>query len=186
MRDLGESTTNHSGSILVAQPGLEDPNFRKTVILISEHKEEGALGIVINRPLKKTLGEYKEEFASGPLAEVPLYSGGPVGKNILILTAWKWEHEIGMFKLYFGLDPDKAQSLLAEEPDLEVRGFLGYAGWKKGQIEDELSKDAWIVLPIDGNAIENLSETELWRQILASVSPRLEIEADAPEDPSLN
>ena len=121
----------------MAHPGLTDPNFKRTVILISEHNEERALGVVINRPLNKSLGEYMDVFAFGPLAEVPLYSGGPVGQDKLILTAWKWDHDTGIFKLYFGLEPDKAQTLLAEEPDLEIRGFLGYASWGKGQIEED-------------------------------------------------
>ena len=190
MKDLGDNEVNYSGTLLVAHPELLDQNFRRTVILISEHKREGTFGIVINRPLNKSLGEFSDEFAYGPLAEVPLFSGGPVGIEQLILTAWKWEESLGAFKVHFGVTADKVQLMLTNEPDLEIRGFLGYAGWREGQIEQELEQKAWVVSPIDGQAIKDLKGTELWRRVLSSVSPELEVMAvllaEAPDDPSLN
>jgi len=187
MRDQSEITENLSGSLLVSHPGLLDPNFRRTVVLISAHSDdEGAMGVVINRPLGKSLGELKEEFAYSPLAEVPVFSGGPVGGNNLILAAWKWIEETGVFKLYFGLSTDKAQIMLANEPDLEIRGFLGYAGWTRGQIEKELEQDAWVVSPIDGRVLKNSMGRELWKNVLLNVLPDMKFLAEAPDDPSVN
>ncbi len=187
MRDESDTHENLSGSLLVSHPGLVDPNFRRTVVLISAHSDdEGALGVVINRPLGKSLGELKGEFAFSPLSDVPVYSGGPVNQKNLILAAWKWVEETGVFKLYFGLSTDKAQVMLANEPDLDIRGFLGYAGWTQGQIESELKQDAWVVSPIDGGAIQNSKEKELWKLILLKVLPDMKFLAEAPDDPSVN
>jgi putative transcriptional regulator len=188
MRDLGENPESLSGSLLVSHPKLLSPSFKQTVILISVHSDdEGAFGVIINRPLGKCLGDIQDEFDSSPLAAVPLYSGGPVMGDQLILSAWRWLPESGTFKLYFGISPDKAEAMLEEaEPGLEVRGFLGYAGWGKGQIENELKQDSWVVSAIDGGAIETFEEVELWRRILGQNHPELRWLADAPDNPSRN
>ena len=190
MKDLGEFQVNHTGSLMVAHPKLRDHNFGRTVILIHNHSsEEGALGVVINRPLGTTLGRYNKQFANSLLAEVPLYSGGPVDSRSLILTAWKWE-DSGEFKGDFAITIDRAESLLDEDQGLEVRGFLGYAGWKPGQIEEELERDTWIVSPIDRSAMENLKGIDLWKGILDNLCPEMEFLVDfiarAPIDPSMN
>ncbi len=190
MKDLGDFQISHTGTLMVAHPKLRDLNFGRTVILIHNHSSEGgALGVVVNRPTGKTLGQYNEQFANGPLAEVLLYSGGPVDSESLILTAWKWE-ESGEFCGEFAITADKAQSLLAEEQDLEVRGFLGYAGWQVGQIEEELEKETWIVSPIDRAAMENWKGVDLWKGILDNLCPEMEFLVDliakAPADPSMN
>ncbi len=187
MRDQSETTENFSGSLLISHPGLLDPNFKKTVVLISTHSnDEGALGVVINRPMGKSLGELKAEFAYSPLSEVPVFIGGPVSRQNLILAAWKWVEASGIFKLYFGISADKAQIMLANEPDLVVRGFLGYAGWTRGQIESEVKQDAWVVSPIDGQALQNSMGKELWKMILLKILPDMKFLADAPDDPSVN
>ena len=188
MRDISRKENTLAGSLLLSHPSMTDPNFGRTVILLSIHSsEEGAVGIVLNRPLGKCLGDLQEEFAMGPLAKVPLYSGGPVSPEKIIFTAWKWAAESEDFeKIFFGMDAEAAQKMLSEEPDLDVRAFIGHAGWTAGQIEHELQRDSWIVSPIDGDAIRNEAGVELWRRILLKVKPDLRILADAPEDPSLN
>ncbi len=187
MRDQSDKTENLSGSLLISHPGLLDPNFKKTVVLISAHSDdEGALGVVINRPIGKSLGEMKAEFAYSPLSEVPVFNGGPVSRQNLILAAWKWVEETGIFKLYFGISADKAQIMMANEPDLVVRGFLGYAGWTRGQIESEVKQDAWVVSPIDGQVLDSSMGKELWKNILLKILPEMKFLAEAPDDPSVN
>ncbi len=189
MREIGrkKKSPRLSGSLLVAHPVLVDPNFRRTVVLIAVHtSEEGAHGVVINRPLSKKLEEFDNDFAFGPLAKVPLYYGGPVKQDQMILTAWKWSSESRAFQLFFGITAEKAAEMLTAEPDLDVRGFLGYAGWTEGQLEGELGKRAWVVSPIDGRILKSTPDKSLWRNILITVNPDLKILADAPEDPSTN
>lgn len=190
MKDLGEFPANHTGSLIVAHPKLRDLNFGRTVILINNHSnEEGALGVVINRPLGTTLGCYNKQFANSPLGKVPLYSGGPVDSGSLILTAWKWE-DSGEFRGDFAITTDRAETLLEENQNMEVRGFIGYAGWKPGQIEEELGQDTWIVSPINRSLIETLKGIDLWKGILDSLCPEMEFLVDfiarAPIDPSMN
>ncbi len=189
MREIGRKKKfpRMSGSLLVAHPVLMDPNFRRTVILIAVHTaEEGAHGVVINRPLGKKLGEFENDFAFSSLAQVPLYYGGPVKQDQMILTAWKWSSESRAFQLFYGITAEKAAEMLTADPDLDVRGFLGYAGWTEGQLEGELGKRAWVVSPIDGQTLKSTPDKGLWRNILIKINPDLQILADAPEDPSTN
>src|ERR1043165_3338167 len=101
-----------AGSLLLAHPSLRDPNFRRCVVLMSAHNAEGAMGVVLNRPLGKRLGEVSGDFALGPLASVPLFTGGPVQTEQLVLAAWQIRDD--GFRLHFGIQPDPAQQLLAE------------------------------------------------------------------------
>ncbi|RME73046.1 MAG: YqgE/AlgH family protein [Verrucomicrobia bacterium] len=178
--------TKLAGSLLLAHPGLTDPNFRRSVVLLSAHSEDGAMGVILNRPMGKTLGEISGEFALGALADVPVYQGGPVSEKQLILSAWQASEEEGAFRLYFGIDPQKAVELKDSEPGLELRAFLGYAGWSGGQLEGELSQNAWLVVPVYGALGHGATDESLWRSILSRISPEMRLLVEAPDDPELN
>ena len=129
-----------AGSLLIAHPGMGDPNFKKTVILMASHSaESGAIGIIINRPTELTLGEVDNETANTPLANVTIYQGGPIASKQLILTAWQWNANIHMFKLHFGLTKEMALQVHTSS-DVQLKGFLGYAGWDKGQLKMSSNK----------------------------------------------
>ena len=113
-----------AGSLLLAHPSMRDPYFRRSVILMSAHNAEGAMGVVLNRPLGKRLGELNGEFALGPLAGVALFQGGPVQTEQLLLAAWQPQPD--GFRLHFGIEPDKAMQLLADEGTLAWWGYTGY------------------------------------------------------------
>jgi len=184
---IKETTTTIAGSLLIAHPDLREDNFRRTVVLISAHSlEDGALGVIVNRPLERTLGEVHGEFAFGPLAGVPLYSGGPVATEQMLLSAWQWNAESGVFRLHFGISAEKAAELMENEPGTEVRGFLGYAGWTGGQLEGELKHRAWVITPIDSPDFSEEEGEDLWKALLGRVKPELLFRAGAPEDPSVN
>ncbi len=179
------STDSFAGQLLLSHPAMKDPNFGRTVVLLSAHDADGALGVVINRPLGKRLGELSADFAIGPLAKVPLYRGGPVETEKLILAGWRWRETSHEFELQFGLDPERAERL-ALDPRATVRGFLGYSGWGKGQLENEMRQQTWFVA---GPADYNLSSEDgpsLWRLILGSLDPQLKLLAQEPDDPALN
>ena len=101
-----------AGQLLLAHPALRDPHFKRTVVLLSAHDAEGAMGVVLNRPLDKQLGELNPEFALGPLAGVPVYAGGPVKPQQLVIVSWKWLATDNAFELHFGVEPDKAAGLV--------------------------------------------------------------------------
>ena len=111
MRERSNDTKETlAGSLLLAHPSMRDPNFRHSVVLMSVHNAEGAMGVVLNRPTGKRLGECSGDFALGPLASVPMFSGGPVQTEQVVLAAW--ESRPDGFRLHFGVEPDKAIQLL--------------------------------------------------------------------------
>lgn len=187
MKDMDPKMPSLSGSILIAHPSLHDANFKQTVILISAHSEQqGALGVILNRPMGKTLGGLKEAFSYGVLADVPLFFGGPVNENELILTAWQPTDDPGLYRLYFGLSPERAIELKMGAGALEMRAFMGYSGWSSGQIEGELQDNAWAVGPLDSHTLEAKDLKSLWRKALHRVRPEWLLVADTPPDPTLN
>lgn len=185
MRERGQPSANLAGSLLLAHPKLQDPNFARAVVLMSLHNGEGAMGVVLNRPLDKTLADLGPEFRETPLGTVPVYCGGPVSPEQLILVAWQTTSHDGTFKLYFGVDPDKLRELMAES-DLEVRAFLGYSGWSGGQLEMEMSGETWLVSPVPADLLADFDGADLWRQIVRGLSPKWRVQIDEPEDPSRN
>jgi putative transcriptional regulator len=116
---------------------------------------------------------------------VPLYCGGPVAEDQLILVAWKWDISEGSFKLFFGITDVKAQEILSEDPLFELRAFLGHSGWGEGQLSEEIEDGAWVPVALTPE-IETAREEDIWRTILHRQSPELRILADEPEDLSLN
>lgn len=144
------------------------------------------MGVIINRPLHKTLADISGDFALGDLADVPVFCGGPVQDKQLILSAWEATEEEGVFKLYFGLDAEKATELKRDRDAIELRAFLGYSGWTQGQLEGELRQNAWVVSPVDGAVIGAEDGEKMWRLVIGRVNPELRLLAEAPDDPQRN
>ena len=175
------------GQLLIASPGLLDPNFRRTVVLVTEHNEEGAAGLVLNRPSPTEVSEVVPQLE--PLVEdgEQVWVGGPVQPNAVLV--------LGEF-----LDPDDAAVPLfgslgfpsLDEPDEVVpmttrrRVFAGYAGWGSGQLEDELSREDWIVEPALPDDAFTEAPDELWRDVLRRKGGIYELVSRMPEDPSVN
>jgi len=171
-----------AGSLLLAHPALGDPDFRHAVILMSAHDKEGAMGVVLNRPTEKRLGSLNGEFALGPLAQVPVFAGGPVEERQLILVAW--ETQTAGFRLHFGIEALKAAECLAG--GMHVRAFLGYSGWTSGQLENELNHNTWVVSEILEDVISHPQDESLWRRMLAAKGDEWRLLADEPDDSSQN
>ena len=172
-----------AGSLQLAHPALRDPNIRPSVVLMSVHNAEGAMGVVLNRPLGKRLGEIDGAFALGALAGVPIYSGGPVQTGQLLLVAW--QSQVDGFRLHFGIEPEKAGQLMSEE-GTELRAFLGYSGWSGGQLEKELKHDTWLVTDVPSDLLSHKQDDQLWRLVLGAMGEEWRLLADEPEDTSLN
>jgi putative transcriptional regulator len=185
VKERGQSTKSFAGHLLLASPAMKDPNFRRTVILMSAHDGDGALGAVLNRPEGRTLGVLNPEFALTALGGLPVYRGGPVETDKLILTSWQRRDDVGEFQLNFGLEPQRAIELLGT-PGVTVRAFLGYAGWGKGQLENEMRHQTWYTAPLSDCDLADGSGAGLWRTILGSLGPDLKLQADEPDDPGMN
>ena len=185
-RGRGGDALPLAGSLLLAHPSLRDSNFKRSVVLLAAHSaEDGALGMIVNRPLDQTLGEYDSELSGSDFADVPVYEGGPVASDQIILVAWKWSREDSTFKLYFGVDEVKAGQLLEEDPEFELRAFLGHAGWGEGQLEGEIDDDSWVLAALSTD-LEAQQGQAVWRSILSRVSPEMKLLAEEPDDLSMN
>jgi putative transcriptional regulator len=184
MRDLDpEEPRCLAGSLLVAHPNMLDPNFRRTVLFISAHDpEDGAIGVIINRPLDKSVSDLVTETPPQNLADVPVFFGGPVGKNQLMLAAFEWHKGEGLKLNHHTLT---AAPEAVSEPSA-VRAFLGYAGWSAGQLEAEMKQKAWIVQKPSRATLKFERTSRLWFDIMNKLGPWYRMLAAAPDDPSLN
>lgn len=173
-----------AGSLLVAHPAMVDPNLKQSVILLSSHSpENGSVGVVINHPLHQTMQEMDVKFALSPLANIPLYLGGPTAHNAILLVGWEWLDNNSVFKLHFGISEERAIELLGEK-HIEMRAFLGHAKWLSGQLEKELHERTWFLSSVK-HLISKEDDVALWQSILTKIKPELLFLVD-PEDPSLN
>lgn len=179
-----------SGCILVSEPHLPDNNFDRTVILLCKHDEEGSFGFVLNRKSNVQLKELMKE-AEG--IDVPVYIGGPVEQNTLhfihkdeTLTDAEFIND----NFYWGGDFDLLLSWLHDEViDKEnVRFFMGYSGWGKGQLLEEIKENSWIVIKPDDNEVifNDSNPDDMWRSILEDKGGRFSMYSKYPEDPRLN
>lgn len=184
-RRTGNKSDSLAGQLLLAHPVLRDPNFRRTVILLSVHNADGAMGVVLNRPMDKQLGELNGDFALGPLAGVPVYYGGPVNPDQLIIASWQWLKSEDAFQVHFGIDPGDATASIGT-PGITFRAFLGYSGWSQGQLENEMKHETWVVTTITGTQLEENDGVPLWRSILGGIDPELKLLAQEPDDPAVN
>jgi putative transcriptional regulator len=177
------------GRILISEPFLNDPNFKRTIILLTEHNEEGSVGFVLNKPTEYKLNKVVDDF---PEFDAVVYYGGPVQLNTLQFI-YRGENIIEgsmeiMPGLYWGGSFDILRALIeakAVNPD-DFRFFLGYSGWGEGQIDDEMEINSWI---ITDTSIENIFSDEpdkLWREILKGMGKKFAILASFPDNPSVN
>ena len=173
-----------AGRLLVSHPQLRDDHFRETVVLMHTHDAaEGALGVIVNRPLGRVLGQVESTAELKPLDDVPLFEGGPVATDRLAFGGWFFP-ERGEPEVRFGLGQDEATEL-AKDARFRLSAYIGYAGWSPGQLENELKMNAWVVCPFDALSVE-FEGVELWKKLLERHRPDLRLEADSPENPGLN
>ncbi len=179
------------GRLLLATPPLADPNFDRTVVVLLEHTDEGALGVVLNRPSSTTLAEALPEWHAVAAAPAVAYIGGPVAPEALIGLARviTSEPDPETFTQLFGnlgtvdLGRDAATIIGLET----VRVFAGYAGWGPGQLEGELDVNAWIVAELDERDPFDRDPVDLWRTVLIRQGGDLAVLGKLyPDDVSLN
>jgi putative transcriptional regulator len=183
-RDDG-APANLAGSLLVAHPNMLDPNFRRCVLLISAHDpDDGALGMIINRPLDKQVADLVSETPPQGLGDVPVFMGGPVGKNQLMFAAFEWQKGVGL-RVNHNVDVDEASAMAGEDPN-SIRAFVGYAGWGAGQLETEMKQKAWILQKPSRATLQADRLPKLWFEIMRGLGPWYKMLSAAPDDPSLN
>ena len=190
-----------TGHLLVASPRLADPNFTRRVILVLDHGEHGALGVVIDRPGGVAVGELLPQWH--PLATAPaeLFTGGPVARNALIgLVRLASRHdsfdegalERSGWRMLVDADRPVGTVDLSSDPALIVdsivgaRLFSGYAGWDSGQLEEEIEEGSWYVVAAEARDPISADPEGLWRRVLRRQGGALAVVAGFPEDPAMN
>ncbi len=178
------------GSLLVATPLLDDPNFRRTVVLVLEHDDEGALGVVLNRPSEVEVGSALPEWGDRVVRPEVIFVGGPVSQGGVLGLAraaaddvgpgWNPVLPNGIGSLDLDLAPDEIGPF---EP---ARVYSGYAGWGAGQLEAELAEHAWWVVDARHEDLFASDPDTLWTRVLARSDDNLPLFAHFPPDPSLN
>ena len=175
------------GHLLIASPALIDPNFRRTVVLVTEHTDDGAAGLVLNRPSLVEVGAAVPQLEELVDEDEQVWVGGPVQPEAVLV--------LGEF-----LDPDDAAVPLFDslgfpslsEPDdiapatTRLRVFAGYAGWGAGQLEAEVAEEDWILEPALPDDAFTDDPEELWRDVLRRKGGVYELVARMPEDPRVN
>jgi putative transcriptional regulator len=171
---------------LIATPALKSPQFRKTILFLSYHSpKDGALGFVLNRPLQKTVGEMFFSNSAEVFASIPLFYGGPVSPDAVCVASIKWidQPQAVKFQPFFNLSepidlpPERLQGL---------RAFAGHSGWYGGQLEGEIARKSWFVLPPNRNLIDMPNPASAWKDALCKMNPILKLLVEIPDDPSLN
>jgi len=179
--------TSLQGQLLISSGGLYDPNFRHTVILVGEHTEAGALGVVLNRPLPVTVAESVPPLADLVPEGESLFQGGPVSQGQPVLLADFFDGEDADLRVFASIGfliGDVAEG--AGRGLRQARIYSGYSGWDAGQLESELAQDAWIVGPARVEDVFTHEPQALWSRVLRRMGPDFDLLSRMPYDPSLN
>ena len=181
--------TSLRGKLLLAGPALKDPNFDRTVVLVTEHSDEGAMGLVLNRPSEAPVDEAVPDLSWVVEPDDIVYIGGPVAATgVIVLAEW--------------IDPAPAVVLVdedlgfvpgdVEDPDAigaairRARVYAGHAGWGPGQLEAELAEEAWIVETPRREELFSADPETLWSAVLRRMGREFALLSTMPPDPSLN
>ena len=175
------------GNLLISSGGLYDPNFRHTVVLVGEHNTEGALGVVLNRPLDVTVEEAVPVLAPlVPPGEL-LYQGGPVQPSHAVLVAELSHPELADIPIFGSVGFLIGEVSADVQPGiLRARVYLGYSGWGPGQLEEEMERRSWILDPALEEDVFTDSPDLLWSRVLQRKGPEYYTLSRMPYDPRMN
>jgi putative transcriptional regulator len=176
------------GRVLIAEPFLPGSYFNRSIVFLVDHGNEGSVGFILNKPVDFPVEEFYDEF---PDFDQKLYVGGPVN-----IESVYYIHKFGdkvansihiVDDLYWGGDFEDLKKVLNSKKNIKnnVRFFLGYSGWEKGQLQEELEEDSWLVAEIPSSIIFESSD-ELWKDMVKFLGGKYSLWQHFPENPSLN
>ncbi|SIQ71488.1 putative transcriptional regulator [Alkalispirochaeta americana] len=205
MSALDDRTGAHppdlTGYFLIAETDLQDPNFFRAVVLLVDHNEEGAFGLVVNRESEVVAGDVLDNLERSPASGLKVYVGGPVQQNYIFVLhsgiprRYHSDHALEPCKGVFFepsfqhiLDYMASEDYLAlpEKERPQVRVFAGYSGWAPGQLEEELRSDSWFIHPASPDLAFQAHATEGWKKVLSEKGGFYRIVAQTGFKPSLN
>jgi putative transcriptional regulator len=180
------------GSLLISEPFMMDPNFQRSVLLLTQHDQEGTIGYVLNQPTSLLLSDVLHGFPEGE--PFPLYFGGPVAQDSIHFIhhypqLWDSAEAIDQNGLFWGGDFEalKQHIRLGTVKKEDIKFFIGYSGWSPGQLEEEIKDNAWMVCndyPFE-LALEHHVDT-LWKEALVVMGPKFAHIAQFPQNPQWN
>lgn len=176
------------GTLLLAEPFMQEPLFGRSVILICHHDEQGSFGLILNKPAENP---FSEEDQDHPLVRFPFFSGGPVESNSMFYI-----HNLATLPeavpikdgIFWQGDYQALLEAIEENnfrPD-NGRIMVGYAGWSEGQLEMELDREDWMVYNGSISGILALEANQMWKKLLEKMGPYYRMLSNFPVDPSLN
>jgi putative transcriptional regulator len=177
------------GKLLIAGPMLKDPPFERTVVLITEHTDEGAMGLVLNRPSDAVVVDAVPDLAWVTDADDSVFAGGPVAPNgVIVLAEWidpalavvRVEDDLG----FVPGDTEDTGALAAAIR--RARVYAGHAGWGPGQLEAEVAEESWIVESPLREELFSADPEGLWAAVLRRMGREFALLSTMPPDPSLN
>lgn len=182
------NVTPQVGKVLVAEPFLIEPIFKRSVVYMVNHDNTGSLGFVLNKPSNATLVDVFPNLG----LKSPIYFGGPVEQESLFFL-----HNYGDIiegampianNIYWGGNFNSLQKLVdsGNFDAKRVKFFSGYSGWSKEQLNDELSQQSWVVSNLESAQVLANQNKNLWKQVMQNMGKKFAVMANFPEDPSLN
>lgn len=178
------------GRLLISEPFMADPNFKRSVVLLTTHDEEGTVGFILNQPEAIML---KDVMPDAWDAKNKIYFGGPVQTDSIFFIHRCYDkmlsgEPIGE-NLYWGGNFETLKILINtnEILDSEIKFFIGYSGWGEGQLADELKQNAWLISEIPNvDNIFTADDEKLWRDVVVNLGPKYAQIGNYPTDPRLN
>jgi putative transcriptional regulator len=178
-----------TGDLLVAKPFMDDPYFKRAVVLLCEHTDKGSMGFVLNKPIDMKINDIISDF---PPIEAGLFYGGPVQTDTL-----HYLHRAGNLLedsvsvghgVYWGGDFDNLRFLIESRLLLaeDIRFFVGYAGWDPGQIQEEIEMDSWFTAPFDANYVFKSPPEALWSLVMRHKGDAFEVLSHLPDNITWN
>ena len=172
------------GKILLAEPFMVDSNFKRTVVLMCEHEEEGSLGFILNRSLDMPINELISNF---PEIEATVYYGGPVQTDTIHYVHNAGELLEGSQEIsngiYWGGDFEQLKVLIKQgqiQPE-DIQFFVGYSGWSPTQLEEEMTMGSWVVADLDYDFLFKRKEADLWQEVMETKGDAFTIIAQMPD-----
>jgi putative transcriptional regulator len=179
-----------AGSLLIAAPTMADPNFERTIVLLLDTSESGALGVVLNRPSRLDVAEVLEPWAELVDGPSVLFQGGPVETDsaLAVANVPDGDEPIGWRRVFGStglVDLDAPVEIMSPAVSA-MRIFAGYAGWGAGQLEDEIAGGSWYVVPAEADDPFLGDPARLWATVLRRQGGQLAMLATMPAEPGLN
>lgn len=177
------------GRILISEPFLIDYYFKRSVVLLADHNDEGSFGLIINKPIDINLHEMVEGF---PILDFPIFLGGPVKTDNLFFLHTRGdiiENSMKVLeKLYWGGDIDQIRELLliGKLKPTDIKFFIGYSGWVSKQLDNELARNSWLVSAINSKQIMSSNPNKMWDKVVKSMGEDYAYWSNFPSDPALN